>query len=83
MGNFLVVQWLGLHGFTAEGLSLIPGQGTKTPQTACSGQKKKKMKMKKKPLYIPVIVHITVNRQNICLEGNKPQPMCADLSVVI
>ena len=30
-GNSLVVQWLGLHAFTAEGLGSIPGQGTKIP----------------------------------------------------
>ena len=32
MGNFLVVQWLGLHVFTTEGLGSIPGRGTKIPQ---------------------------------------------------
>ena len=71
MGNFLVVQLLGLHAFTAEGLGLIPSRGSKIPQTAWRGQNKNKTKIKKKPLYIPVIVRITVNRQNICLEGNK------------
>ena len=28
IGNSLVVQWLGLGAFTAEGWVLIPGQGT-------------------------------------------------------
>ena len=28
----LAVHWLGLHGLTAKGLGLIPGQGTKIPQ---------------------------------------------------
>ena len=32
LGNSLVVQWLGLHIFTASGLGSIPGQGTKIPQ---------------------------------------------------
>ena len=32
-GNSLVVQWLGLHTFTAEGLGSIPGQGTKAKKT--------------------------------------------------
>jgi len=27
--NSLVIQGLGLHGFTAKDLGLIPGQGTK------------------------------------------------------
>ena len=40
IGNSLVVQWLGLHAFTAEGLSLIPGQGTKIPQASPHGQEK-------------------------------------------
>ena len=31
VGNSLVVQWLGLHAFTAEGLGSIPGQVTKIP----------------------------------------------------
>ena len=35
----MVVQWLGLHAFTTEGLDLIPGWGTKIPQIA---QKNKK-----------------------------------------
>ena len=38
----LVVQWLGLHAFTAEGVGLAPGWGTKIPQAAQCGQKKKK-----------------------------------------
>ena len=29
--NSLVVQWLGLYAFTAEGLGSVPGQGTKDP----------------------------------------------------
>ena len=42
-GNFLAVQWLGLHTFTAEGPSSVPGQGTKL----CSVAKKKKKREKK------------------------------------
>ena len=42
-GNSLVVQWLGLGAFTAEGPGLIPGQGTKISQVTQHGQKKKKM----------------------------------------
>ena len=41
-GNSLAVQWLGLQAFTADGMGLIAGQGTKIPQAVrCSGQKKK------------------------------------------
>ena len=40
MGNSLVGQWLGLHAYTAGGMGLIPGQGTKIPWGAQHGQKK-------------------------------------------
>ena len=32
IGNSLMVQWLRLSAFTAEGPGSIPGQGTKIPQ---------------------------------------------------
>ena len=52
-GNSLAVQWLGLRNFTAEGLSSIPGQGTKIPQAKrCSKTKQNKTpqnKQNKKP----------------------------------
>ena len=41
MGNSLVVQWLGLRAFIAEGMGLIPGQGIKILQGVWCGQKKK------------------------------------------
>ena len=45
LGNSLVVQWLGLHAFTAKGLTEFdPWSGTKIPQAARQGQKKKKKK---------------------------------------
>ena len=37
-GNSLVVQWLGLHIFTAEGAGSIPCWGTKIPQAVRHGQ---------------------------------------------
>ena len=43
--TFLVVQWLGLCAFTvftAGGMGLIPGWGTKIPHATCFGQKKRK-----------------------------------------
>ena len=45
-GNSLVVQWLVLGAFTAEGPDSIPSQGTKIPQAAWRGQKKNKRKEK-------------------------------------
>ena len=42
IGNSLVLQWLGLCTFTAEGAGSIPGQGTKIPQAAVYQKKKKK-----------------------------------------
>ena len=44
--NYLVVQWLGLCAFTAKGLGLIPGWGTKIPQAMQLSQKKKKQQQK-------------------------------------
>ena len=38
----LVVQWLGVSTFIAGGPGSIPGQGTKIPQAAQYGQKKKR-----------------------------------------
>ena len=38
-----MVQWLGLCTFTAVGLGLISGWGTRIPQAARHGKKKKKM----------------------------------------
>ena len=36
-----MVQWLGLHAFTAEGPGSIPSWGTKVPQAVQFGKKKK------------------------------------------
>ena len=41
LGNFLVVQWLGLHPSTAGGMGSIPGQGTKILQAAKTRNKTK------------------------------------------
>ena len=41
-----MVQWLGLHAFTAEGPGSIPGGGTKIPQASRRIQKKIKIKNK-------------------------------------
>ena len=38
MRNPLVVQWLGLHAFTAEGARSVPDGGTKIPQVACAAK---------------------------------------------
>ena len=41
-GNSLVVQCLGLHAFTAEGIGSIPGQRIKFPPAMWHSKKKKK-----------------------------------------
>ena len=44
-GNCLVVQWLGLSAFTAEGLGSFLGQEIRILQVVCSrGEKKEKKK---------------------------------------
>ena len=53
-GNSLVVQWLGLHAFTAEGLGSIPCWGTKIPQAVWCSQKKKR-------IYVCICVYIYIN----------------------
>ena len=40
-GTSLEVQWLGLRAFTAGGMDLIPGQGTKIPHAVRHSQIKK------------------------------------------
>ena len=47
-GDSLAVQWLGLHASTAGGMGLIPGRGTKIPQTVPHGQNKIKYKIKER-----------------------------------
>ena len=58
LGNSLAVQWLGLCTFTADGVSVIPSQGTKTPQDTRRSQKKIKKK-KKKYIYIYIYIYIS------------------------
>ena len=40
-GTSLEVQWWRLHGSNAEGIGLIPGQGTKIPRAVWQGQNPK------------------------------------------
>ena len=42
-GNSLVVQWLGLHAFTAQGTGSIPGQELGSHKPHSAAKKKKKM----------------------------------------
>ena len=39
-----MVQWLGLHTFTAEGVGSVPGWGPKIPQAVQDGQNNKQNK---------------------------------------
>ena len=41
-----MVQWFGLHAFTAEGPGSIPGWGAKIPRAACREAKRKKERKK-------------------------------------
>ena len=41
--SVLAVQLVGLHASTAGSMGLIPGRGTKIPQTAQCGQKKRNL----------------------------------------
>ena len=49
IGNFLVVQWLGLCAFTAKGPDSVPGRGTKILQASQCGQEKKQEKRSYQP----------------------------------
>ena len=47
MGNSLMTQRAEVCAFTAEGLGPIPGRGTKIPQAAWCGKKKRNPKLEK------------------------------------
>ena len=49
--SYLVVQWWGLHAFTAKDMDSVSGEGTKIPQATWHGQKKKKKTTRTK-LYV-------------------------------
>ena len=57
-GNSLVVQWLGLHAFTAEGAGSVPGWGTNIPQAEWHSQKKKKKKIQSPWCEIKVFLNL-------------------------
>ena len=67
LGNSLAVQWLGLCTFTADGVSVIPSQGTKTPQDTRRSQKK--IKKKKIYIYIYIYIYISVFSCILCFWG--------------
>ena len=48
--NFLVVQWIGLCAFTAEGLSSIPHGRIKVPEASLHGQKERERKKEEKAI---------------------------------
>ena len=45
--TFLAVQWLRLCSSTAEGMGVIPGQGTQVPHAVQHEQKKRERERKK------------------------------------
>ena len=70
-----MVQWLGLHVFTAGGAGSIPAQGTKIPQAAgCSQEKKKKKKKNFAKLLTPRpgkgLLLVRGQKNAICLKNN-------------
>ena len=73
MGHLWVIQRLGLLAFTAQGTGSIPGWGTKIPQAAWHGQKKKKQKTQPYDTSIkekPVIIAINKHVKNNCYKNN-------------
>ena len=60
--NSLVVQWLDLGPFTAEGPGSIPGQGKKILQVVWHSKKKKK---KIKSTYNNVKIYLEINLINV------------------
>ena len=70
-GNSLVVQWLGLCTFTAEGLGSIPDRGTKIPRATQHSPPPppKKRKAKKENLLHIVKIKWTMDRQTVSEKG--------------
>ena len=58
LGTSLAVQWLGLHASIAEVLGSSPGWGTKIPQAARCGQKKKKVLMLSSDLLVYTFIYL-------------------------
>ena len=67
MGNSLVVQWLELRAFTAEGVGLIRAWGTKIPQAMRYGQKK----IKKRVKMVDFLVKSTTMKKNKRVKKRK------------
>jgi len=47
LGNYLVIQWLGLQSLTAKDRGVIPAQGINIPEVMWYGQKQNKTKQTK------------------------------------
>ena len=74
MRNSLVVQWLGLCAFTAEGLGSIPGQGTKIPQATWHSQRiKKKNRRYVQQLKLWTLRPLTVLYKRKRVQGGGPE----------
>ena len=48
LGNYLVIQWLGLQSLTAKDRGVIPAQGINIPEAMWYGQKQNKTKQTNK-----------------------------------
>ena len=55
-GTTLVIQQLRFHASTAEGMGLIPGQGTKTPHAKRYSEKTKQNKSIIAPSFFLILI---------------------------
>ena len=68
IGTCLVVQWLRVHAPNAEGMTSIPGWGTKILHAKWYGLKKKKKKKNKKERNLYEQLSFRDFMQQICIE---------------
>ena len=59
IGTCLVVQWLRVHAPNAEGMTSIPGWGTKILHAKWYGLKKKKRRRRRKEIHMSSLVSET------------------------
>nr|XP_058938824.1 ubiquitin-ribosomal protein eS31 fusion protein-like [Kogia breviceps] len=78
VGNFLVVQWLGLCTLTAEGPGSIPGWETKIPQATRPKEKKRERERERKKVKLAVLKYCKVdqNGKSSHLHQECPSDKC-------
>ena len=60
-----MVQWLGFHALTAEGLGSIPGRGTKIPTSQGVWPPKKNCKKKKEGRIGYIVIKVNLRARNV------------------